>query len=143
MNYRFVLVNNATGANQAHWVLPLPVIVGRCPTADITINDSSISRRHCQFLLNSEGALVVRDMDSLNGIYIDQQRVDKAVVPAGTVVQIGSITLRPEWTEDDVVDSPELEKIYDVDATQPMRIFRPSAETQDVESQGFSDDSNS
>lgn len=132
MNYRFVLVDNATGANQAHWVLPPPVVVGRCPTADITINDSSISRRHCQFSLNSEGALVVRDLESLNGIYIDQQRVQKAVVPAGTAVQIGSITLRPEWTDDQVVESPELEQVYDVDATQPMKIFRPQAETDEA-----------
>ena len=125
MYYRFVLVDNATGANQAHWVLPPPVIVGRCPTANITINDSSISRRHCQFSINSEGALVVRDLDSLNGIYIDQERVKKAVVHPGAVVQIGAITLRPEWTEDIVEESPKLEKIYDVDATQKMRIFRP------------------
>jgi predicted component of type VI protein secretion system len=138
MNYRFVLVDNATGSNQAHWVLPLPAIVGRCPTADITINDSSISRRHCQFSLNSEGALVVRDLESLNGIYIDQQRVHKAVVPAGTVVQIGSITLRPEWTEDEVVESPEMEKIYDVDATQPMRIFRPTGENENFAKDGES-----
>ena len=64
MNYRFVLVDNATGANQAHWVLSPPVVVGRCRTADITINDSSISRRHCQFSLNAEGALDVYDAES-------------------------------------------------------------------------------
>ncbi len=127
MNVKFVLVDNATGFNRAHWVLPLPVIVGRCPTADISINDSSISRRHCQFSVNTEGALVVRDLGSLNGIYIDEERVDKAVVFPGTVVQIGAITLRPEWTDDETVESPELGNIYDVDATQPMRIFRPTA----------------
>ena len=127
MNFRFVLVDNATGFNQAHWVLPPPVIVGRCPSADISINDSSISRRHCQFSVNTEGALVVRDLGSLNGIYINERRVDKAVVFPGTVVQIGAITLRPEWTDDEAVESPELGEIYDVDATQPMRIFRPTA----------------
>jgi len=35
--------------------------------------------------------------------------------------------LRPEWTDDEAVESPELGEIYDVDATQPMRIFRPTA----------------
>ena len=132
MNVRFVLVDNATGFNRAHWVLPLPVIVGRCPTADISINDSSISRRHCQFSMNTEGALVVRDLGSLNGIYISERRVDKAVVFPGTVVQIGAITLRPEWTDDEPIESQELGKIYDVDATQPMRIFRPSAGTENA-----------
>lgn len=128
MNYRFVLVDNATGFNRAHWILPPPVIVGRCPTADVTINDSSISRRHCQFSIDPEGALVVRDLGSLNGIYINQQRIEKAVVQPGTEVQIGAITLRPEWTEDEATESPELETVYDVDATQPMRIFRPQAD---------------
>ncbi len=127
MNYKFILVDNTTGFDRARWIMAPPVTVGRCPTADITINDSSISRRHCQFTVDSEGALVVRDLGSLNGIYIDQQRVDKAAVCPGTEVQIGAIALRPEWTDDEAVESPEVGKIYDVDATQPMRIFRPIA----------------
>jgi FHA domain len=131
MNVKFVLVDTATGLDRVRWVLPLPVVVGRCPTTDICINDRSISRRHCQFSENAEGAIEVRDLGSLNGVYLDDRRVSKAVVLPGTAVLIGAITLRPEWTDDEAIESPELDKIYDVDATQPMRLFRPSGETDD------------
>lgn len=92
MNYKFALIDTATGKTRVQWILRPPVIVGRCPTADITISDDSISRRHCQFTLDSEGALVVRDLASTNGVYIDEQRVDKAIVRPGADVQIGAIT---------------------------------------------------
>ena len=127
MNYKFVLVDNASGSENVRWILPPPVIVGREPSADITINDPSISRRHCQFTLNSEEALVVRDLGSTNGIYIDGRRVDKAIVQPGTLVQIGAITLRPEWTEE-APATPQVDEVINIDATQPMKIIRMEQE---------------
>lgn len=84
------------------WILPLPVTVGRHSSADIQIDDPSISRRHCQFLLDVDGALSVRDLDSMNGIYVDDQRVHRVVLRPGVVVKIGSRALRVEWTKDPI-----------------------------------------
>ncbi len=128
MNYKFILVDTVSGSDQAIWILSPPVIVGRSPMADISIGDPSISRRHCQFLNDPQGALVVRDLGSMNGIYIDDLRVDKAVINPGAEVQIGAITLRMEWTDDDIVEGPAVGEVYDVDVTQPMQIVRPDAE---------------
>ena len=124
MNYKFVMVDNASGADRVRWILPPPVVVGRCPTTDICIADPSISRRHCQFSINSEGALVVRDLGSLNGIYIDNQRVERpTVVRPGSEVRIGAVTIRAEFTEE-VADQPLSVETYEVDATQRMRSVR-------------------
>ena len=123
MNYKFVLVDTASGTDQAHWILPPPVTVGRSPNADVSIGDPSISRRHCQFSIDSQGALMVRDLGSTNGIYLDNLRVNKAVLKPGDVVQIGSITLRVEWTDDEMTDRPAYGHAGDADVTQPINII--------------------
>lgn len=133
MNYKFVLVDPASGSEKTQWILSPPVTVGRCPTADITINDASISRRHCQFLVNPYDSLVVRDLGSKNGVFVDEHRVDKAVVSPGTEIRIGVITLRAELTDEELADDPDVaDEIFDLDLdlgeTQPVQIIRPDAE---------------
>lgn len=123
MNYKFVLVDSSSGSDRVRWILPPPVVVGRCPTADICIADPSISRRHCQFTTNSDGSLVVRDLGSMNGVYVDDERVEKAIVRPGGEVRIGAVTLRPEWTDEEA-DKPQQVDTYEVDATQKMKIVR-------------------
>jgi predicted component of type VI protein secretion system len=127
MNHKFVLIETATGRDLLAWVLPLPAIVGRSPDAQIVIDDPSISRRHCQFIEDPDGALTIRDLDSMNGIYIDDQRVKKAVLRPGIVVQIGSRSLRVEWTNEPVTSHPFSIK-SDGRATQPMNTLpRPQS----------------
>lgn len=122
MNYKFVLIDNATGKDMLAWVLPLPAIVGRSPEAHIVIDDPSISRRHCQFTEDIDEALVIRDLESMNGIYVDDQRVKKAILRPGIVVQIGSRSLRVEWTNEPMTSHP-IELRSEGKATQPMRII--------------------
>jgi pSer/pThr/pTyr-binding forkhead associated (FHA) protein len=130
MNYKFVLVNTATGQNERQWILSPPLTVGRCPTVEITINDASISRRHCQFLIDPYDSLIVRDLGSKNGVFLDDERVDKAVVSHGSLIRIGSITLRAELTDEEMVDNPEVEEIFDLGETQPMKIIRPDGSSE-------------
>ena len=92
MNYKFVLVDSASGNELSQWILTPPVTVGRCPTAEITIGDASISRKHCQFLVDPYDSLVVRDLGSKNGVYVDERRVERAVVRPGTPIRIGLVT---------------------------------------------------
>lgn len=126
MNYKFSLLDSGSGRPSAHWILSPPVTVGRCPSADITINDPSISRRHCQFTLGADGALIVRDLGSKNGVYVDQERVDKTIVRPGVIVQIGAVSLRPEWTEELPVErEDEQPEVIDLGETQPMRAVDP------------------
>jgi pSer/pThr/pTyr-binding forkhead associated (FHA) protein len=125
MNYRFVLVDAATGKVRAVWVMAPPVTVGRCPTADITIGDASISRRHCQFFLDPYGSLVVRDLASKNGVFVDERRVDKAIVRAGETIRIGAVMLRAELTDEEAADSLEVSDVFDLGETQPMQTVNP------------------
>jgi pSer/pThr/pTyr-binding forkhead associated (FHA) protein len=61
---------------------------GRRPDSDIFLDDVTVSRRHAEFV-RREGHFVVRDVGSLNGTYVQRDRIDEAVLRAGDEVQIG------------------------------------------------------
>lgn len=63
--------------------------VGRHPRADIFLDDVTVSRKHAMFLGLPEGGYLVRDSGSLNGTYVNRQRVEQAALRAGDEVQIG------------------------------------------------------
>jgi pSer/pThr/pTyr-binding forkhead associated (FHA) protein len=66
--------------------------LGRHPDSDIMLDDITVSRRHVAIEHTSEG-YVVRDEGSLNGTYINQERVDRAVLHHGDELQIGKFRL--------------------------------------------------
>lgn len=63
--------------------------VGRHPHADIFFDDVTVSRKHAMFLALPEGGYAVRDSGSLNGTYVNRERVEQVALRAGDEVQIG------------------------------------------------------
>lgn len=61
---------------------------GRRPDSDIFLDDVTVSRKHAEFL-RREGHFVVRDVGSLNGTYVQRDRIEEAVLRSGDEVQIG------------------------------------------------------
>ena len=76
---RFVLDNEVTRA-------------GRHPDSDIFLDDITVSRRHAEFLRRGE-TYVVRDVGSLNGTYLNRERIDESDLDNGDEVQIGKFRL--------------------------------------------------
>jgi len=68
------------------------VSAGRHPDSDIFLDDVTVSRRHAEFRLR-DGAYVVRDVGSLNGTYVNRDRVDEVAVRTGDEIQIGKFRL--------------------------------------------------
>ena len=68
------------------------VTVGRDPRADILLDDSTVSRQHAVFR-RENGAYTVIDAGSLNGTYVNRQRVDKATLKNGDEIMIGKFRL--------------------------------------------------
>lgn len=64
------------------------VLAGRHPSADIFLNDVTVSRKHVEFL-RSGTTFRVRDLGSLNGIFYDGVRIDEALLTNGAEVQVG------------------------------------------------------
>ncbi len=65
---------------------------GRNPDADLLLDDITVSRKHAEFVRESN-QVVVRDVGSLNGTYVNQEQVDQAVLQTGDEIQIGKFKL--------------------------------------------------
>lgn len=67
-------------------------VAGRHPDADIFLDDVTVSRKHAEF--QRRGAIFsVRDMGSMNGIFVNGERSDEAALEAGSEVLIGKFRL--------------------------------------------------
>lgn len=67
--------------------------VGRHPESDIFLDDITVSRRHVEF--RREGrSFRVHDVGSLNGTYVNGDRVDDVELAGGDEVRIGKFRLR-------------------------------------------------
>ncbi len=67
------------------------VVVGRHSGADVRLSLPDVSRRHCR-LFHAEGRWEVMDLNSLNGVWVNQQAVDRAVLRQGDTIRLGSFT---------------------------------------------------
>lgn len=70
------------------------VTVGRHPDSDIFLDDITVSRRHVEFRRDAaDDGYSVHDVGSLNGTYLNRDRIDDAVMSAGDEVRIGKFRL--------------------------------------------------
>jgi hypothetical protein len=69
--------------------------IGRNPTNDFRIPEASVSSFHCELEISDAGVFV-RDLQSTNGTFINDQPVDQAQLLANQVLQLGTVTLRLE-----------------------------------------------
>ena len=65
---------------------------GRHPDSEIFLDDITVSRRHAEFVRQGSG-YVLRDTGSLNGTYVNRERIEEAVLGNGDEVQIGKFKL--------------------------------------------------
>ena len=68
------------------------VTAGRQPDSDIFLDDVTVSRRHAEFRRIEDG-FAVRDVGSLNGTYVNRDRIDDVLLSDGDEVQIGKFRL--------------------------------------------------
>ena len=66
--------------------------LGRHPDSEIMLDDITVSRRHAAIEQTTEG-YVVTDAGSLNGTYVNQERIERAVLHHGDELQVGKFRL--------------------------------------------------
>jgi pSer/pThr/pTyr-binding forkhead associated (FHA) protein len=77
-------------------LLPLPdriTRLGRSMSAEVEIDDRTVSRRHALIVLRDGHALLLND-GSLNGTFLNGERVDHAVLTDGDEIALGAARLR-------------------------------------------------
>jgi pSer/pThr/pTyr-binding forkhead associated (FHA) protein len=64
------------------------MVIGRHSTADLRLPLPDVSRRHCRFVY-AEGVWQLFDLDSMNGVFVNGERVRRAMVRHKDIVGIG------------------------------------------------------
>ncbi|MBD3688809.1 FHA domain-containing protein [Nanchangia anserum] len=78
----------------ARFLLDSPrVTIGRKPSSDIFLDDVTVSRKHAEFSAQPGGGYAVRDLGSLNGTYVNRERVEEVGLVSGDEVQIGKFRM--------------------------------------------------
>lgn len=73
--------------------LRLPCVIGRGKGSTVTLPHPLVSRQHCE-LFESNGRLWVRDLGSLNGTYVNNEKVTETELPPNELLTIGTVTFR-------------------------------------------------
>lgn len=74
----------------------LPVVLGRSHSADITIPDAQLSRRHAEIRVNSAGQFELVDLDSTNLSIVNTHDVTCHILSHGDQILLGDTELAVE-----------------------------------------------
>lgn len=67
--------------------------LGRAPAADLIVDAALVSRVHCR-LEAGDAAVQVVDLQSTNGTFVNDQRVDKGILTEGDRLRVGRVELQ-------------------------------------------------
>jgi pSer/pThr/pTyr-binding forkhead associated (FHA) protein len=81
------------GNRRHELVLTGTLVVGRDPSCEISSPEPRLSRRHAEFRVTPEGILV-RDLESRNGIRVNGQLVGEAQLRPGDVVHVAHLAIQ-------------------------------------------------
>lgn len=69
-------------------------VIGRQKEADVSIDDSLISRTHAEVVRKLDGAVVLRDLDSKNGTFCNDDKIRETGLKEGDLIRIGSAIIK-------------------------------------------------
>jgi DNA-binding NtrC family response regulator len=93
-NYTLV-VTDGPGPERVY-VLEKDATVGRDRACEVVLAAGGVSRRHCVLERTREGGLVLRDLGSRNGTFVNGERVEKAKLKEGDRIAVGEATVKVE-----------------------------------------------
>jgi pSer/pThr/pTyr-binding forkhead associated (FHA) protein len=70
--------------------------VGRAARADFVMDVALVSRFHCRFTASHEGGLLIEDLGSTNGTFVNDKRVERVTLTQGDRIRIGRVELTCE-----------------------------------------------
>jgi len=68
--------------------------IGRSKDNELSLKDTSLSRRHAEIHRNNNGTFDIIDMNSMNGVYINNEKIGKAELHEGDVIEFGDVFMR-------------------------------------------------
>lgn len=87
-----LIVKRGSNAGSKYFLSGDTTVVGRHPESDIFLDDITVSRRHAEIRREHDG-FHLYDVGSLNGTYVNRERVEGAELRSGDEIQIGKFKL--------------------------------------------------
>jgi pSer/pThr/pTyr-binding forkhead associated (FHA) protein len=69
------------------------VRIGRQRDNDLVLEDPSVSRHHAEIHRGGDGSLTLVDLDSLNGVFVNERQIKSAALSDGDSVEVGDVRL--------------------------------------------------
>src|SRR5581483_5567723 len=86
-------------------------VIGRAADAGIRLEDDGVSRRHAR-IVQRAGEVWIEDLESANGTYVNEDRVNRQLLRDGDKIQMGSTTIL-KFTYGDELEEAFQQKMYD------------------------------
>jgi pSer/pThr/pTyr-binding forkhead associated (FHA) protein len=137
MEVRFVF-KSSSGKPKVH-SKRLPILVGRSDASDVKLRipKDSVSRRHCEFVLDDKGQVCVRDLESTNGTFLAGRQLQPRVatpVPSGGLIKLGNVGFRVEYATAQRDASPHDSDTIPIDSTtEPLPPAGPAGDAVELE----------
>jgi FHA domain len=111
-----------------------PVTIGRAPDNDLAIDNLAVSNYHAR-VYTEAGSLVVEDLNSLNGSFLNDIRIERAMLKDGDTIQIGKHQIWVDQTRDAAGSSngarkapaPRVSETMVLDTRQRREMFEQAA----------------
>lgn len=81
------------------------MIVGRGASADFRLSEEGVSREHFRLRKNDDGQLLIEDLQSRNGTYVNNQRIESMILSDGDEIQVAGIAIIKFSTNGDIEDA--------------------------------------
>ncbi len=116
LNVKLVVVGGDVKTTEL--ALRLPATIGRGRGQSVILPHPLVSRQHCE-LFESDGLVMVRDLGSLNGSFVNNQKITEAPLAPGELLTIGTVTFRAVYESDAVPAAAPSKKTGPSDKTIP------------------------
>src|SRR5579863_4719454 len=89
---QLIVRSEIQGAPKVIELRPGAIRLGRAPENECWLDDPAISDHHCEIDVQDD-LVMVRDLGSTNGTFIDHQRIEQATLYAGQTLKIGEVEM--------------------------------------------------
>jgi len=66
-------------------------LIGRSLNAMVRLSDDGVSRRHALLMIDDRGRVMIKDLDSTNGTYVEDQRIEITTLRLGDRIRVGTL----------------------------------------------------
>lgn len=70
--------------------------IGRSARAEFIVEAALVSRLHCRLTTDASQQLLVEDLESTNGIFVNGEKVERAMLKAGDILSVGRVDFSVE-----------------------------------------------